>query len=121
MDPKREPKWSPKASQDGTKKEKKSEVKLRELSEALGAKKRNERRSDLSSYKAAGGGRGDQDRSKSAQVRPKSCEIIERCRKKRRTQTLQPQVRRPRTKQSSAAQPATKDQKTSRQKTTLLS
>ena len=42
MEPKREPKWSPKASQDGTKKEKKSEVKLRELSEALGAKKRNE-------------------------------------------------------------------------------
>ena len=45
MEPKREPKWRPKASQDGTKKEKKSEVKLRELSEALEAKKRNERRS----------------------------------------------------------------------------
>ena len=42
MEPNREPKWSPKASQEGTKKEKKSEVKLRELSEALGAKKRNE-------------------------------------------------------------------------------
>ena len=37
MEPKREPKWRPKASQDGTKKEKKSEVKLRELSEALEA------------------------------------------------------------------------------------
>ena len=61
MEPKREPKWSPKASQDGTKKEKKSEVKLRELSEALGAKKRNERRSRVSSYEAAGGGRGDQE------------------------------------------------------------
>ena len=58
MEPKREPKWSPKASQDGTKKEKKSEVKLRELSEALEAKKRNERRSGLSSYEAAGGGKG---------------------------------------------------------------
>ena len=59
MEPKREPKWSPKASQDGTKKEKKSEVKLRELSEALGAKKRNKRRSRLCRYEAAGGGRGD--------------------------------------------------------------
>ena len=58
MEPKREPKWSPKASQDGTKKEKKSEVKLRELSEALGAKKRNERRTRVSHYKAAGGGKG---------------------------------------------------------------
>ena len=58
MEPKREPKRSPKASQDGTKKEKKSEVKLRELSEALEAKKRNERRSRVSSYEAAGGGKG---------------------------------------------------------------
>ena len=58
MEPKREPKRRPKASQDGTKKEKKSEVKLRELSEALEAKKRNERRSDPSSYEAAGGGKG---------------------------------------------------------------
>ena len=59
MEPKREPKWSPNASQNGTEKVKKSEVKLRELSEALGAKKRNERRSGLSSYESAGGGRGD--------------------------------------------------------------
>ena len=42
MEPKREPKWSPKASQDGTKKEKKSEVKLREAYAAVGAEKRNE-------------------------------------------------------------------------------
>ena len=42
MEPRREPKWRPKASQDVTKKEKKNDVKLRELSEALGAKKRNE-------------------------------------------------------------------------------
>ena len=60
MEPKREPKRNPKASQDGTKKEKKSEVKLREVPGALEAKKRNERRSRLSSYEAAGGGRGDQ-------------------------------------------------------------
>ena len=65
MEPKREPKWSPKASQDGTKKEKKSEVKLRELSEALEAKKRNERRSRVSSYEAAGGGKGRQEAQKS--------------------------------------------------------
>ena len=58
MEPKREPKWSPKASQDGTKKEKKSEAKLRELSEALETKNRNERRSGLSSYESAGGGKG---------------------------------------------------------------
>ena len=70
MEPKREPKWSPKASQDGTKKEKKSEVKLRELSEALGAKKRNERRSDPISYEAAGGGRGDQDPPKTPPGHP---------------------------------------------------
>jgi hypothetical protein len=31
MGPKREPKWSLKASQDGAKKEKKNEVKLREV------------------------------------------------------------------------------------------
>ena len=41
-----------------------------------------------------------QDLSKSAQVRPKSFEIIERCRKKSRKQTLEPQVRNPRTKQA---------------------
>ena len=41
-----------------------------------------------------------QDRSKSAQVRPKSFEIVERCRKKSRKQTLEPQVRNPRTKQA---------------------
>ena len=34
MEPKREPKWSPKASQDGTKKEKKSEVNLTEIRNA---------------------------------------------------------------------------------------
>ena len=38
MEPKREPKWRPKASQDGTKKEKKSEVKLRDIWEALETK-----------------------------------------------------------------------------------
>ena len=36
MEPKREPKWSPKASQDGAKKEKKSEVKLREVKRGFG-------------------------------------------------------------------------------------
>ena len=41
MEPKREPKWSPKASQDRAKKEKKSEVKL---SRVLGAKKRMEQK-----------------------------------------------------------------------------
>ena len=60
MEPKREPKWSPKASQDGTKKEKKSEVKLRELSEALEAKKRNERRLRETVTSPLGEGRGDQ-------------------------------------------------------------
>ena len=58
MEPKREPKWSPKASQDGTK-EKKNEVKLRELSEALGAKKRNEGSSGQSVPRPLGEGRGD--------------------------------------------------------------
>ena len=72
MEPKREPKRSPKASQDGTKKEKKSEVKLRELSEALEAKKRNERRSRVSSYEAVGGGKGRQERLKIAKIGPKT-------------------------------------------------
>ena len=36
MEPKREPKWSPKASQDGTKKEKRNEVKLGRVSVCLG-------------------------------------------------------------------------------------
>ena len=72
MEPKREPKWRPKASQDGTKKEKKSEVKLRELSEALEAKKRNERRSRVSSYEAAGGGKGRQEHQKATKERRKT-------------------------------------------------
>ena len=35
MEPNREPKWSPRGSQDGAKKEKKSEVKLREVKSQL--------------------------------------------------------------------------------------
>ena len=58
MEPKREPKWSPKASQDGTKKEKKSELKLRELSEALEVGKKNEGSSGRARYESAGGGKG---------------------------------------------------------------
>ena len=61
MEPKSEPRRD--------KKEKKSEVKLGELSEALEAKKRNERRSRVSSYEAAGGGKG---RPRSPQDRPKT-------------------------------------------------
>ena len=60
MEPKREPKWSPKASQDGTKKEKKSEVKLRELSEALEVGKKNEVSSGEFVTSPLGERRGDQ-------------------------------------------------------------
>ena len=50
------PKWSPKASQDGAKKEKKNEVKLREVK---GAKKRMKVKSWPAPTRPLGEGRGD--------------------------------------------------------------
>ena len=57
MEPKREPKWSPKASQDGAKKEKKSEVNLGSVWVCLG---RVEGKECEVSTGPSGEGRGDQ-------------------------------------------------------------
>ena len=58
MEPKREPKWRPKASQDETKKEKKSEVKLRALGSFRREKKKLREFRPVCS-EVAGGVRGD--------------------------------------------------------------
>ena len=57
------PKWSPRGSQDGAKKEKKNEVKSREVKSA---KKKTEGERVAGCYEAAGGVRGD----KTGQDRP---------------------------------------------------
>ena len=53
-------KSSPKASQDEAKKEKKSEAKKDRFGIGLGTKNVSEGKTGRVSYKAAGGGRGDQ-------------------------------------------------------------
>ena len=64
----KEPKWSPKASQDRAKEEKKSEVKLRKVQ---GRKKRMVREKGLAPTRPLGEGRGDQDQPQKPQDRPK--------------------------------------------------
>ena len=61
----------PKANQDEAKKEKKSEAKKDRFRIGLGTKNVSEGKTGRVSYKAAGGGRGDQDPLKTAQKHPR--------------------------------------------------